>query len=104
MRELLLNLAEYDRRLTAELGDAHPKVLELRESNARELELVVDEDGWPTPAEAGVEGSDAALLIALHASSRPAFQRRCLTMMKAAAMRGELPADHVVRLEGAILG
>ena len=102
MRELLLNLADYDRRLAAELGETHPKVLELREANARELELVVDEDGWPTPAEAGEEGSAAALLIAVHASSRPAFQRRCLTMMKAAAMRGELPPEHVAELEGAI--
>src|SRR5690349_5190519 len=103
MRELLLNLAEYDRRLTAELGDTHPTVLEQRETNARELELVVDEDGWPTIAEAGEEGSQAALLIALHAATRPAFQRRCLTMMKAAARRGELPAEHVAELE-AVLG
>jgi hypothetical protein len=102
MRELLLNLAEYDRRLTAELGDTHPKVIELREANARELELVVDEDGWPTTAEAGEEGSNAALLIALHAASRPAFQRRCLTMMMAAARRGELPPEHVAELEAAI--
>jgi hypothetical protein len=102
MRELLLNLAEYDRNLTAELGETHPKVQDLRETNARELELVVDEDGWPTTAEAGDEGSAAALLIACHATSRPAFQRRCLTMMKAAARQGEIPAAHVAELEAAI--
>ncbi len=102
MRELLLNLAEYDRSLTAELGASHPKVQELREANARELELVVDEDGWPTIAEAGEEGSAAALLVACHATSRPAFQRRCLTMMKASARQGEVPAEHVAELEAAI--
>lgn len=103
MRELLLNLADHDRRLTAELGEAHPKVQELREANARELELVVDEDGWPIPAEAGDEGSLAALHIALHASVRPAFQRRCLTMMMAAAARGEVPEEQVEALRARLL-
>jgi hypothetical protein len=102
MHDHLLHLAESDRRLTAELGDGHPRVQALREANARELELVVDEDGWPIPAEAGEEGSRAALQIAIHAVTRPAFQRRCLTMMKAAARRGELPMEQMAEMEGAI--
>src|SRR5690349_19016103 len=103
MRELLLNLAEYDRRLTAELGDTHPTVLEQRETNARELELVVDEDGWPTIAEAGEEATQAALRIALPAATRPASHRRGLTMRRPAARRGGLPAEQVAELE-AVLG
>lgn len=104
MRDHLLDLAEADRRLTAQLGEDHPRVLALREANARELELIVDEDGWPTTVEAGEDGSRAALHIAIHATSRPAFQRRSLTMMKGAAQRGEVPPDHVAELEGAITG
>lgn len=102
MRDLLLNLAETDRRLTRQLGDSHPRVLELREANARELELIVDEDGWPTPEESGEDGAQAALHIALNATARPAFQRRCLTMMLSAAHRGELPMDHAAAMEGVI--
>lgn len=102
MRDLLLDLAESDRRLTAELGPGDPRVRELREANARELELLIDEDGWPIPAEAGEDGAQAALLIALHATSRPAFQRRCLTMMKAAIQHGELPPGPADELAAAI--
>lgn len=102
MHDILLTLAESERRLTLELGGDHPRVLELRESNARELELVVDEDGWPTPADAGEDCSRAALMIAVRATTRPAFQRRCLTMMKTAAHRGELAAEQVAELERAM--
>lgn len=102
MRDLLLNLADADARLTAELGEGHPRVLELRDANARELELIVDEDGWPTTTEAGDDGTRSALLIAVHATSRPAFQRRCLTMMMTAAHRGEIPGGQVAELEAAI--
>jgi|GEM_PF-4774881 hypothetical protein len=102
MRDLLIELAETDRRLTAELGDGHPRVRELREANARELELIVDEDGWPTAAEAGEDGARAALHIAVRATSRPAFQRRCLTMMKTAVQRGELAPEPAAELAAAI--
>ncbi|MBC7907939.1 MAG: hypothetical protein H7Y60_14510 [Rhodospirillaceae bacterium] len=104
MHDHLLDLAESDRRLTAELGEGHPRVQDLREANARELELVVDEDGWPIPAEAGDEISRAALRIAIHATTRPALQRRCLTMMKTAARHGELPLEHMAEMEGAMAG
>ncbi|MGE5547162.1 MAG: hypothetical protein ACM33T_09705 [Solirubrobacterales bacterium] len=93
LRHRLLSLADADRR--AEAG-ALP---ELRARNARELELMVDEDGWPTVDEAGLDGAEAALLLAMNAIGRPALMRRCLTFIKAAAARGDLPADHAERLE-----
>ncbi len=98
----LIVLADTARRLAAELGDGHPRVLACREDNARELELIVDEDGWPALDEAGPDGTRAALDIALAATMRPAFQRRCLTMMMAAAHRGDLPAEQVAELAAAV--
>lgn len=109
MRDLLLHLAEADRRLRSQLALSgeifagyHPTLRTLHESNARELELLIDEDGWPSVEEFSEDGVEAAFVIALHAISRPAFQRRCLTMMKAAAMRGEIPARHPAMLEDRI--
>lgn len=109
MRDLLLHLAEADRRLRAQLalsGEVfagyHPDLRALHDANARELELLIDEDGWPSIAESGEDGVEAAFLIAMHAISRPAFQRRSLTMMKAAALRGEIPPRHPAMMEDRI--
>ena len=52
--------------------------------------------------EIGDDGIEAAFLIALHAISRPSFQRRCLTLMKSAANRGDVPARHPAVLEDRI--
>lgn len=109
MRDLVIRLVESDRRLRAKLledGELnlgyHPRMRQLHEANARELELLIDDEGWPSVEETGEDGCEAAFIIALHAISRPAFQRRCLTMMKAAASRGDIPARHPAVLEDRI--
>lgn len=71
----------------------------LGDEAVRELELILDDDGWPVAAEVGEEGCAAALAVAVAATGRPAFQRRCLVMLKAAARLGEVPAGHVEALE-----
>ena len=109
MRDHLLYMAEADRRLSQQLALSgelfagyHPDMRVLHEANARELELAIDDEGWPTISEIGDDGVEAAFLIAVHAISRPAFQRRCLTMMKSAANRGDVPRRHVAILEDRI--
>ncbi|KAF0225128.1 MAG: hypothetical protein FD176_620 [Rhodospirillaceae bacterium] len=109
MRDHLLHMAEADRRLRQQLALSgelfagyHPDMRTLHEANARELELAVDDEGWPNRHETGEDGVEAAFLIALHAISRPAFQRRCLTLMKSAANRGDIPARHPAMLEDRI--
>lgn len=106
MRDLLIHMAEAERRLRSQLAASRealagipPELRALHEANARELELIIDDDGWPTLAEAGEEGVEAAFLIVLHAVSRPAFQRRCLALMRAAAARGDIPLRHPQALE-----
>ena len=66
---------------------------------ARELELILDDNAWPAAAEVGEDGCAAALAVALAATARPAFQRRCLVMIKDAVRHGEVPPDHAERLE-----
>jgi len=109
VRDHLLQLAEQESRLrqklalSGELYDGyHPDMRTLHEANARELELAIDDEGWPTLDEIGEKALEAAFLIALNAMSRPALQRRCLTQMKAAANRGEIPARHPAILEDRI--
>jgi hypothetical protein len=68
----------------------------------RELELILDEDAWPAAAAVGEDGCAAALAIAIAATTRPAFQRRCLVMLKAAARRGDVPETHADQLERAL--
>jgi len=109
VRDHLLQLAEQESRLRhrlalsgALLEGYHPEMRKIHEDNARELELSIDDDGWPTAAEIGEAAAEAAFRIAFHAMSRPAFQRRCLTQMRAAANRGEIPARHPAMLEDRI--
>jgi hypothetical protein len=108
-RHRLLALRDAESSLRAEIaqqGEAgegyHPRLRHLHESQARELELLIDDEGWPTPDVAGDDGTEAAWLIAMHAISRPAFMRRCLSLIKAAALRAEGPHHHAALLEDRI--
>ncbi len=108
-RHRLLTLRDAELSLRAELvqsgetaGGYYPRLRQLHEANARELELIIDDDGWPTPDVAGADGAEAAWLIAMHAVSRPSFMRRCLGVLKGEANRGEVPARHAAMLDDRI--
>ena len=73
-----------------------------RDDAVRELELILDDDGWPSVEESGEDGCAAALAVAISATDRPAFQRRCLVLLKAAAARGEVPAGQLDELAAAL--
>jgi hypothetical protein len=53
------------------------------------LRQVIADVGWPGKSLVGEDGAHAAWLLAQHADSDPAFQRRCLDLLTAAAERGE---------------
>ncbi|CAA7611562.1 conserved hypothetical protein [Candidatus Terasakiella magnetica] len=108
-RNRLLALRDADRALRAELaqsgeplGEYHPRLRGLHEANARELELIIDDEGWPTDETSGADGAEAAWLLVMHAVSRPSFMRRCLGLLKSAASRGEVPARQAALLEDRI--
>jgi hypothetical protein len=108
-RHRLLALRDAELALRAELaqsgepaGGYSPRLRQLHEANARELELIIDDEGWPTPDVADVDGAEAAWLVAMHAVSRPTFMRRCLGLLKGAAHRGEVPPRQAAMLEDRI--
>lgn len=108
-RHRLLALRDAELALRAELaqsgepmGGYHPRLRQLHEDHARELELIIDDEGWPTPDVADADGSEAAWLVAMHAVSRPSFMRRCLGLLKGAANRGEIPPRFAALLEDRI--
>jgi hypothetical protein len=108
-RHRLLALRDAELALRAELaqsgepvGDYHSRLRQLHEAHARELELIIDDEGWPTSDVADADGAEAAWLVAMHAVSRPSFMRRCLGLLKGAANRGEAPARQAALLEDRI--
>lgn len=108
-RHRLLALRDAEQTLRRELQESgeplggYPDSLRrLHEANARELELIVDDEGWPIAEAAEADGAEAAWLVAMHAVSRPAFMRRCLSLLKSAANRGEVPAHHAAMLDDRI--
>jgi len=50
-------------------------------SNAKRLNEIIDQFGWPTISKVGEEASYAAWLIAQHADHNVKFQEKCLEMM-----------------------
>jgi hypothetical protein len=79
----------------------------VHEENAAVLDGVMTNHGWPASPLVGEDGAEAAWLVAQHAIGLPAFQRRCLDALQAAARRGDAPAwqaamllDRVCVMEG----
>jgi hypothetical protein len=66
------------------------------------LDGVIAARGWPGRPLVGAAASDAACRIAQHADRHPAFQRRCLRLVRGAAARGEVPLRHVAYLTDAV--
>lgn len=77
------------------------------EDAGREARLarIIDEKGWPLISQVGAEAANSAWLVAQHGT--PAFLKRCLTLMQAAAEKHEidlgklaLSIDRVLTNEG----
>ncbi len=79
------------------LDEENKRLLALDEKNRQRLVQIIDEHGWPGRSLVGRHGADAAWLIAQHADSDVAFQRRCLALIESAP-KGEVESKHVVYL------
>jgi hypothetical protein len=64
---------------------------------------VIAETGWPARSAVGEDGAAAAWLLAQHADEDPAFQRRCLSLLTAAAAAGEASTAHLAYLTDRVL-
>ncbi|RIL06607.1 MAG: hypothetical protein DCC71_05970 [Proteobacteria bacterium] len=101
LRERLLALRDRDARKRSELvarrelwDGYHPEMEQVHGENADALAQILDASGWPPRREVGDDGAQAAVVVALHAIGRPAFQRRCLASLADAAARGEASRAH----------
>ncbi len=96
LRAELLAMAQEDRRVRSELvadgslfDGYHPRMQEVHECNARRLEEIVAQHGWPGRTLVGEDGAESAWLIVQHAIGLPLFQRYCLELLQVAASRSE---------------
>lgn len=62
------------------------------------LKAIVAAQGWPTVAQVGQDGADAAWLLAQHADSDPAFQRSVAEAMKPLVASGQVKASNYAYL------
>jgi hypothetical protein len=113
-RARLIDAAMQDRAVRARLAAAgelsdgyHPEMERVHLENADLLEQVMEAIGWPVRSKVGDEGAGAAFLIAQHAISRPALQRRALDCVLDAIPAGDANpldaaylADRIAMFEG----
>jgi len=70
----------------------HPRMANVHRRNGARLLAIIHEHGWTGKSLVGEDGAEAAWIIAQHAISDPALQRRCLTLIEEAERKGEIPA------------
>ena len=109
LRADFLAMVERDNRVRAELVSTgelfdgyNARMAEVHKQNAKKLERIVGEFGWPGISLVGDEGVEAAWLVLQHAIANPDLQRRCLPLLKAASEIEEIPAFQVAYLEDRI--
>jgi len=93
---LLIEAAREDLRVRAELARSgalfdgyNPDMERVHLANADLLERAIEAIGWPTRSKVHDDGAGAAFLIAQHAISRPALQRKALELVLEAIPLGE---------------
>ncbi len=72
------------------------------EVNTNRMKEIVEEIGWPSISKVGEEASDLAWLLVQHADRDPAFQKRCLELMKRLP-EGAVSKSNLAYLEDRIL-
>jgi hypothetical protein len=109
LRDELLAMRDEDLRVRARLADEgslfegyQAEMEAVHSRNAGRLVEIIYEFGWPGSGLVGEDGAEAAWLVAQHAIGQPAFQRRCLALLQAAAEAGEAPPYQAAYLEDRI--
>lgn len=74
-------------------SDAFRSLEAIDRQNTARLREIVDRIGWPSVSKVGREGAHWAWLLVQHADQDPAFQKRCLELMKALLPDDVSPTD-----------
>jgi hypothetical protein len=85
-------------RKKPEVKAAFEKMATIDGDNLKWFKEVVGRHGWPGRSLVGRDGAQAAFLIAQHAVADPAFQTKCLDLLRAANNKGEVEGQHVALL------
>ena len=88
--------------LTLEEQALFDQALEVDRDNTRWLIELVRRQGWPTRSHVGERAAHAAWLLVQHGDQDPAWQRRCLDLMRAAP-DGEVSPGDVAYLTDRVL-
>jgi hypothetical protein len=73
------------------------------ERNTARLKEIIAQHGWPGKSLAGEDGTAAAWLLVQHADADPAFQRKCLDLMKPLLAKGEIERRNFAYLTDRVL-
>lgn len=110
LRAELVGLEAHDREIRSRLveegalfGGYHLEMEAVHLANARRLDQILNEHGWPGSAVVGDDGAQAAWIIAMHAISDPPLQRKALELLSRAASDGDAPAWQAAYLTDRIL-
>jgi hypothetical protein len=103
-KKLILMLNE-DKKVREQLSEDgslfdgyHPEMEKVHLKNAKILEEIIEEHGWPGKSLVGKEGTEAAWIIIQHAISRPDLQRRIVKKLENEVKKGEVEAKHLAML------
>jgi hypothetical protein len=106
LRQELLRRRDADqaaRNAFAGVSADKARIIAMDDDNTAWLQSVLDRLGWPGRMMVGDEAAHAAWLIAQHADRHPAFQRRCLTLLKRAVARDDASAVDLAYLTDRVL-
>lgn len=68
---------------SGQLGNGYNKEMEkLHGENAKTLNKIIDEIGYPTTDKVGEEANEAAWLVIKHSIGHPDFMKKCLILLK----------------------
>lgn len=105
----LASMREEDRRVRDELSARgvlfeayHARMEQVHLENARRLDDVLQEHGWPDERRFGGEAEESAWVLLMHSISRPDVLRRGHRLLEAAVQRGEAAPDRLARVEDRI--
>ena len=105
----LIKMAREDIELRSILADDgslfnayHPEMKAVHDRNAKRLDQIVAEHGWPGKSKVGDEAAHAAWLILQHAVAHPELQRKCFPMLVEQVNAGEIPPTDMAMLEDRI--
>jgi hypothetical protein len=109
LRRELLEMAERDQEMRSTIGERyrHPDEvslddqrwwIEIDSRHTARLREIIEAHGWPGRSLVGDDGSYAAWLLVQHADQAAAFQRHCLTLLRAAVEAGEADPEQLAYL------